>query len=48
MLETDQPRACFWTFFGFEKDIVQIEGATFKLLSSELGTSIDLQSLART
>jgi hypothetical protein len=20
MLETDQPRACFWTYFGFETD----------------------------
>lgn len=43
MLETDQPRATFWTFFGLEQDKIQIEGETFKLLSAELTTSIDLQ-----
>ncbi len=45
MLETDQPRACFWTFFGFEEDMVQVEGETFKLLSPGLNASINLQSL---
>jgi len=45
MLETDQPRATFWTFFGSEGDIVQIEGETFQLFSPELTTSIDLPSL---
>jgi asparagine synthase (glutamine-hydrolysing) len=44
MLETDQPRVCFWTFFGFERDVIQIEGETFKLLSTELTTSINLRS----
>ena len=47
-LETDQPRACFWTYFGFEKDLVQIEGETFNLGSPELITSINLQSLVST
>ena len=45
MLETDQPRVCFWTFFGFEGDMVQIEGEAFKLRSPELTTSIDIQTL---
>lgn len=45
MLQTDQPRATFWTFFGFEKDVIQIKGETLKLLSPELRTSINLQSL---
>ena len=44
MLETDQPRVCFWTFFGFETDVVQVKGETFQLLSSELNASINLQS----
>jgi asparagine synthase (glutamine-hydrolysing) len=45
MLEADQSQALFWTFFGFEGDVVQIEGKTFKLVSRELITSINLQSL---
>jgi hypothetical protein len=45
MLETDQPRVCFWTFFGFEQDIVQIEGEILNILSPQLKTSINLQSL---
>ncbi|HEX6034583.1 MAG TPA: alginate lyase family protein, partial [Anaerolineales bacterium] len=45
LLETDQPQACFWTYFGFEPDVVQIEGEIFRLLSPELTTSINLQSL---
>jgi hypothetical protein len=45
ILETDQPRACFWTFFGFEQDVVRIEGQTFKQVSRDKTTSINLQSL---
>jgi asparagine synthase (glutamine-hydrolysing) len=48
MLETARAQACFWTFFGFEQDIAQIDGETFKLTSHDGTTSIDLQSLART
>lgn len=39
-LETRQPRACFWTCFGLEGDVVRVEGETFQLVSSELTTSI--------
>jgi len=24
-LETDQPQACFWTFFGFENDFAELK-----------------------
>ena len=45
MLETDQSRATFWTFFGFEEDVIQIKEETLKLLSPELRISINLQTL---
>ena len=48
LLETNQPRAILWTFFGFEQDAVQIEGETFKLVSHNLRVSIHLHSLAFT
>jgi asparagine synthase (glutamine-hydrolysing) len=44
VLETDQPRICFWTYFGLEQDVVHIEGETFNLLSPEFTSSINLQS----
>ncbi len=44
--ETDQPGATFWTFFGFEEDVIQTERESLELLSPELITSINLQSLA--
>jgi hypothetical protein len=45
MLETDRPHACFWTFFGLERDVIKLEGETFKLVSPNLTTSINLQLL---
>ena len=30
ILETDRPSATFWTFFGFEGDILTLEGNTLK------------------
>ena len=33
MLETDQRQVVFWTFFGFESDVFEVEGKTFKLNS---------------
>jgi hypothetical protein len=48
LLETDQPHARFWSFFGHEADVVQIKGDTFELLSPELTASINLQSLVTT
>jgi asparagine synthase (glutamine-hydrolysing) len=48
LLETDQPRARFWTFFGQEEDVVQVQGETFKLVSHDLRTSINIESMALT
>jgi hypothetical protein len=31
MLETDQPRVCFWTFFGPESDSVELRGNDLKI-----------------
>jgi hypothetical protein len=44
MLEADRVQACFWTFFGFEEDLVLIEGNTLKLSSPRWTASIDLRS----
>jgi hypothetical protein len=45
MLETDQPRACFWTFFGFEKDVIEVVGNELKIKVDEKETSISLAEL---
>jgi hypothetical protein len=45
LLETDQSHATFWTFFGFEEDVIQIKEETLELFSPELKISIDLQTL---
>ena len=36
MLETDQPSATFWSFFGFEGDVIQQTGTTLKTNSQEI------------
>lgn len=36
MLETDQPQACFWTFFGFEKDQIELDGDKLKINSQNI------------
>jgi hypothetical protein len=41
LLETDQPQATFWTFFGFEGDQAELHEKTLKIGS----TSIDLNQL---
>jgi hypothetical protein len=33
MLEAHQPQVAFWTFFGFEEDIFEVERKEFKLNS---------------
>jgi len=45
ILETDQPRACFWTFFGFEEDSIELAGNILWVRRKDEETSIDLQSL---
>ncbi len=36
MLETDQQRVGFWTFFGFEEDVVEAEGNFLKVNSQKV------------
>lgn len=35
-LETDQAQAIFWSFFGFESDLVELEGNTLKINDQEI------------
>jgi hypothetical protein len=44
LLETDQPRACFWTYFGLEADQIEA-GETLKIRSGDWNTNIDLNQL---
>jgi hypothetical protein len=44
MLETRQPRVCFWTFFGFESDKVKLAGNELQIEFDGAKTSINLQS----
>lgn len=39
LLETDQSRACFWTFFGFENDSIELNGNTIKINSVDIDLS---------
>ena len=36
MLEADQPQVTFWTFFGFENDIVEADDNTLKINSETI------------
>ncbi len=47
MLEVDQPRACFWTFFGFESDAVKLNGDILEIRSNDQATSIDIAELGK-
>jgi len=44
MLETNQPQACFWTFFGFENDSIESIGSVLKIKFDDRESSINLQS----
>ena len=46
MLETDQPHACFWTFFGFETDRIEVVGETLEISSGDWNAKIDLNELS--
>jgi Heparinase II/III-like protein/Heparinase II/III N-terminus len=41
-LEVDQPYACFWTFFGFEDDAIELAGNTLAIHSPDWKTRISL------
>lgn len=45
ILETDQPLACFWAFFGFESDLVELTGNVLNLNGKDLDLKIDLSKL---
>ena len=36
MLETDRSQACFWTFFGFESDSIELMGDVLRINSFEI------------
>ena len=36
MLEAHQPQVTFWTFFGFEKDMVEVDGKVLKVNSKKI------------
>jgi asparagine synthase (glutamine-hydrolysing) len=36
ILEADQPRVCFWTFFGFESDKVELDGNNLQVNSTKI------------
>jgi asparagine synthase (glutamine-hydrolysing) len=42
LLETDQHRACFWTFFGFESDKVGLSGNILYVSSRDTNVEINL------
>ena len=43
-LETDQSGACFWTFFGFENDQIELAGNNLEIGFDDTKVSINLQS----
>ncbi len=45
MLETDQPSACFWSYFGFESDSVEVMGKTLNISARDWNTKINLDEL---
>ncbi|MGB8981187.1 MAG: alginate lyase family protein [Anaerolineales bacterium] len=45
VLETDRPRACFWTYFGFEGDAVKLNGEILEINSTDWETSVNLAAL---
>ena len=44
LLETDQPRAVFWTFFGPASDSIDLAGNTLNISSGDWNTKVDLVS----
>ena len=45
MLETDQPQAVFWTFFGFAEDIVEAKGNTLHITTKHWRREINAKEL---
>jgi asparagine synthase (glutamine-hydrolysing) len=45
MLETDQPQAIFWSFFGFEGDVIKLDGNILRINSQQINLT-DLNNQA--
>jgi hypothetical protein len=45
MLETDQPQAVFWTFFGFEGDVVEAKENTLHITTKHWRREINVKEL---
>ena len=46
-LEVDQPQACFWSYFGFEQDEIEVVEKMLKISSGNWNTKIDLDELKK-
>ena len=47
MLETDQAQAVFWTFFGFEEDVVEAKGNTLHITTEHWRREINAKDLTQ-
>jgi heparinase II/III-like protein len=47
VLETDQTRVCFWTFFGFESDAIELFGNVLKISSEDGDVEINVDELKK-
>jgi asparagine synthase (glutamine-hydrolysing) len=47
LLETDRPRACFWTFFGFESDVVEFSENSLHVSFRDTSVEINLNDLSQ-
>jgi asparagine synthase (glutamine-hydrolysing) len=45
MLETDQSQAIFWTFFGFEDDVIEAKGNTLHITAEHWRREINVKEL---
>jgi len=45
MLEADQSHACFWSYFGFESDVIELLGNTLNISSKDWKIKVNLQEL---
>lgn len=44
-LETDQPQACFWTFFGLENDLVELKEHNLNITTSGWRAAVNLSAI---
>jgi len=46
LLETDQASVCFWTYFGFEGDFLELEGQELNVATSDWQIKFDLVEMS--